>query len=254
MCIGGLDHNRPTPATPDPTFRHVACAIVAAVGYRFWAVILIVVAVIIVGSLYFMQTSGSPRPATYADIGIELGSGRIEYPEHGFSLTTPPGWAAWEPSTGFQDWWGADGLVRIWMEPAPQTDAWWMDSCDIGDECTLERMVEAGGEAFCWIVDDTELASEAGWSSPATPARLTATGVAEQEGWSEISTVVDDLPSGEAAMVRAVDPNGWPQEIWHLSDGDRWNRLFCSMLDSDVEPRSIAETFEFIPNTATEAD
>jgi hypothetical protein len=223
------------------------------VSARAWATVVVVALIIIGGSLYFMQNSGSPPPSTYDDIGIELGSGRIERPEHGFAVTTPPGWTAWEPSTGFQDWWGADTWVRLWMEPEPTSEAWWMSACEIGEECTLERMVGAGGRAFCWVVDDTELAAEAGWSGPAVPAERTATGVAAEDGWSDISTAVDELPSGEAAMVRAVDPNGWPQEIWHLRDGERWNRLLCSMLDHDVDPRSIAETFEFIRDNGTEA-
>ena len=227
------------------------CAIVEDVSYRAWAMVMLVVTLVIIGSIYFLQTTGEPRPETYEDIGVELGGGRVDRSEHGFAVTLPPGWTAWEPSTGFQDWWGADTWVRLWMEPAPtsQSEEWWMGGCGIGEQCTLERMVAAGGEAFCWIVDDTELAAEAGWATPAIPAAQTATGVATQDGWSEIGTAVEDLPSGEAAMVRAVDPNGWPQEIWHLNDGDRWNRLFCSMLDSDVEPRSIAETFEFLPVT-----
>ncbi len=223
------------------------------VSYRAWATILVVVGVIIVGSLWFLQSSGSPRPTTYEEIGTELGSGRIERAEHGFAVTAPAGWTAWEPSTGFQDWWGAGTWVRLWMEPTPTagTQEWWMGTCGIGEDCTLVRMVEAGGEAFCWIVEDDEIAAELGWNSPAEPAEQTATGATDELGWSEVSTAVEDLPSGEAAMVRAVDPNGWPQEIWHFRDGERWNRLLCSMLDSDIEPRSIAETFEFLPLATT---
>ena len=53
--------------------------------------------------------------------------------------------------------------------------------------------------------------------------------------------------SGEASMVRAIDPNGWPQQMWHMTDGDRWFRLICGVLAGDTEPREIAETFEFLP-------
>ncbi|MEX1335857.1 MAG: hypothetical protein AB1Z66_11200 [Candidatus Limnocylindrales bacterium] len=214
---------------------------------RAWATILVIVALIIVGSFAFLQTSGSPRPTTYGDIGTELGSGRIERPEPGFAVTTPHGWTAWEPSTDFQDWWGAGTVVHLWLEPAPEADEWWMGTCDIGEDCTLERMVEAGGEAYCWIVDDTELATDEGWSGPAVPASLTATGLAGQPGWTAIDTTLEVLPSGEAGLVRGVDPNGWSQHIWHLSDGGHWFRLLCGVLDGDVEPRSIAESFEFLP-------
>ena len=224
---------------------------VEGVSYRAWATIIILVAMIILGSIWFLQTSGSPRPSTYEEIGTELGSGRIDLAEHGFAVTTPEGWTAWEPSTDFQDWWGANVWVRLWMEPTPEpgTEEWWMGTCGIGEECTLERMVEVGGEAFCWVVDDSELAAEADWDGPATPAELTATS-AEEQGWTEVSTAVEALPSGEAAMMRATDPNGWPQEIWHLSDGERWHRVFCSVLDSDVEPIQVAQTFEYLPPPA----
>lgn len=220
---------------------------VRAVGYRFWAAIVVVVALIIVGSFFFLETSNSPRPRTYDDIGSELGSGRIVRPEQGFAVTTPPGWMAWEPSTGFQDWWGADTVVHLWMEPAAETETWWMGTCGIGQRCTHERMVEAGGEAYCWIIDDTELANEAAWSGPATPAAQIATGLAAQEGWSEVGTAIETMPNGEAAMVRATDPNGWPQQMWHVTDGDRWFRLMCGLLDSDVQPRTIVESLEFLP-------
>ena len=79
------------------------------------------------------------------------------------------------------------------------------------------------------------------------PAALTATGLAEQEDWTEIGTALEELPSGEASMVRAIDPNGWPQQMWHMTDGDRWFRLICGVLAGDTEPREIAETFEFLP-------
>mgnify|MGYP001816886466 FL=1 len=216
-------------------------------SYRAWGTIIVVVALLIVGSLVFLQTSGSPRPSTYEDIGTELGSGRIERPEAGFAITTPPGWRAWAPSTDWQDWWGAGAVVHLWMEPASDAAEWWMGTCDIGEECDLERMVDAGGHAYCWVLDDTELAAEADWTSPALPAGKTASGLAEQQGWTEIGTAVEALPSGEASVVRAVDPNGWSQEMWYLTDGDRWYRLICGVLDSDVEPRAIAETLEFRP-------
>ena len=47
-------------------------------------------------------------------------------------------------------------------------------------------------------------------------------------------------------MFEAVDPNGWEQSIHHLTDGDRWLRLICGVLDSDVEPGSVARTLEFL--------
>ena len=216
-------------------------------GYRAWATIIVVVALVILGSFLFLQSSGTQRPSTYEDIGSELGSGRIERPDVGFAITAPNGWSAWEPSTGWQDWWGADTVVHLWLEPGSDSETWWMGACDIGEECTRERMVEAGGEAYCWIVDDTELAAQAEWSGPAMPAALTATGLAEQEDWTEIGTALEELPSGEASMVRAVDPNGWPQQTWHMTDGDRWFRLICGVLAGDTEPREIAETFEFLP-------
>lgn len=215
-------------------------------GYRFWAVTFIVVGLVIGASIIFLQTSGAPRPSTYDDIGADLGGGRVERPDVGFAVTAPPGWTAWEPSTGFQDWWGAETRVYLWMEPGATTEEWWMGTCGIGEQCTYERMVEAGGEAYCWVVDDTELAAEADWNSPAIPAALTARGLAEQEGWTAVGTAVEELSDREAGMVRAVDPNGWPQQFWFLTDGDRWFRLMCGVLDSGVEPRSIAETFEFL--------
>ena len=125
---------------------------------------------------------------------------------------------------------------------------------------TASLIVERGGEvrstpitllaaaaAFIGSQIDTELAAEAGWSGPAMPAALTATGLAEQEDWTEIGTALEELPSGEASMVRAIDPNGWPQQMWHITDGDRWFRLICGVLAGDTEPREIAETFEFLP-------
>lgn len=216
-------------------------------SYRAWASIIIAVALTILGSFLFLQSIGTVRPSTYEDIGTEHGGGRIERPDVGFAITTPAGWSAWEPSTGWQDWWGADTVVHLWLEPASEAETWWMGTCDMGEECTRERMVEAGGEAYCWIVDDTEFAAEAEWSGPAMPAALTATGLAEQEGWTEIGTALEELPSGEASMVRAVDPNGWPQQVWHMTDGERWFRLICGVLDGDTEPRQIAEAFEFLP-------
>ncbi len=216
-------------------------------GFRFWAAIVVVVALIVMGSLVFLQANNAARPSTYDDIGNNLGSGRIERPEQGFAVTTPPGWTAWQPSTDFQDWWGAEAVVHLWMEPTPETETWWMSTCGLREECTLERMVAAGGQAYCWILDDTELAAEAEWSGPSIPAAQVATGLASQEGWSEIGTATAELPVGEGAMVRAVDPNGWSQQMWHLTDGDRWFRLMCGVLDSDVEPRAIAETFELLP-------
>ena len=223
------------------------CAIVEDVSYRAWGTIIVVVALIIGGSMLFLQSSGSARPSTYGDIGTELGDGRIERLDIGFAVTAPPGWTAWQPSPAFQDWWGAGTWVHLWMEPAPVTDAWWMGTCDIGEECGYERMVEAGGEAYCWIVDDTDLASEQAWGTVSTPAESTASGLAGQEGWSDFDTAVEQLPNGAASVVRATDPTGWPQEIWHLSDGKRWYRVLCGILDSDVEPATIAESFEFLP-------
>mgnify|MGYP001811938795 CR=1 FL=1 len=214
---------------------------------RAWGTILVIVALLTVGSLVFLQNRGAPRPSTYEDIGTELGSGRIERPDVGIAVTTPAGWAAWQPSTDFQDWWNAGTWVHLWMEPEATTDEWWMGTCDIGQDCDLERMVTAGGEAYCWVADDTELAAEAGWRSPATPARDIAAGLAAQEGWSAIETAVEELPNGEASVLRAVDPNGWQQEIWHLTDGARWYRVLCGVLDSDLQPRTLSETFEFMP-------
>jgi hypothetical protein len=217
------------------------------VSYRAWGTIIAIVALMIVGAMLFLQTSGSARPTSYADIGTELGDGRIERSDIGFAVTTPPGWTAWQPSPAFQDWWGAGTWVHLWMEPAPTRDTWWMGTCDIGEACAYERMVAAGGEAYCWIVDDTDLASEQAWGTVSTPAESTASGLAGQEGWSDFDTAVEQLPNGAASVVRATDPNGWPQEIWHLSDGERWYRVLCGILDSDVEPATIAESFEFLP-------
>ena len=216
-------------------------------SYRAWGTIIVVVALIIVGSVVFLQTSNSPRPSTHEDIGTELGGGRIELPDAGIAITTPSDWTAWRPSTSWQDWWAAGTVVHLWMEPSSDAEEWWMGTCGIGEDCTLDRMVAAGGEAYCWIVDDTELAAEAEWSGPASPAARTAAGLAEQEGWTEIGTALEQLPSGEASVVRAVDPNGWPQWMWHLTDGERWSRLICSVLDGETDPRAIAETLEFLP-------
>lgn len=217
---------------------------------RAWTTIVVVVVLIIAGSLVFLQTSGAPRPTTYSEIGAELGSGHIERPGPGFAVTTPPGWTAWAPSTDFQDWWGAGTVVHLWMEPAGQTEDWWMGTCGIGEDCTLERMVAAGGEAYCWIIDDSELAAEDGWSGPAVPAALTADGLAEQPGWTDLEASLEVLPDGTAGLVRGVDPNGWSQQVWHFNDRERWFRLLCGVLDSEVEPRAIAETFEFLPTPA----
>ena len=227
--------------------RRIGCAIVEDVSYRAWGTIIVVVALIIGGSVLFLQSSGSPRPTTYADIGTELGDGRVERQDIGFAVTTPPGWTAWQPSPSFQDWWGAGTWVHLWMEPTPVSDEWWMGTCDIGEECAYERMVAAGGEAYCWVVDDTEFAAEAEWSDVRVPAVETATGLADLEGWSVFETALEELPRSTASVVRAVDPNGWPQEIWHLTDGERWYRILCGILDSDVEPAGIAESFEILP-------
>ena len=220
---------------------------------RAWATLIAVVAFIIAGSLYFLQASGAARPSAYGDIGLEVGRGRIELPDAGFALTAPPGWLAWDPSTGFQDWWGADQVVQLWLEPAGDDETWWMGTCGIGEQCTRERMVEAGGEAYCWVIDDTELAAEAGWNSSAVPAALTATSLAEQGGWTDIRTANVELPAGRASVVRGVDPNGWLQEMYYLNDGERWFRLICGVLESDVEPISVAETFEFLPASSEPA-
>jgi hypothetical protein len=216
-----------------------------------WGTVVVVVMLIIIGSAFYLQSSGTPRPRTYADIGMALGGGRVERPDPGFAITIPPGWQAWAPSTGWQDWWGADTVVQLWLEPSSDAETWWMSTCDVGEECTRERMVEAGGEAYCWVLDDTALAVEAEWKGPPDPAAATAGGLAEQDGWTQVGTAATELLSGEASMVRAVDPNGWPQEMWHVTDGDRWFRLICGMLDSDIEPRSIAETIEFLPLAPT---
>jgi hypothetical protein len=217
------------------------------VSRRAWVILVGVVAVIIIGSLTFLTNSGTPRPMTYGDIGTELGTGRIERPEIGFAVTTPPGWHAWEPSTRFQDWWGADEVVHLWMEPANDRAEWWMGTCGVGEACTRERMVEAGGQAYCWFVDDTQIARDGEWTGLSTPLELAAGGLSEEDGWLELSTAVEDLPSGQAGVIEVVDPNGWQQTVHHHTDGERWFRHICGVLDSDVDPRSIAESFEFLP-------
>lgn len=212
---------------------------------RAWATILVIVVGLIVVSLVFLQTVNPPRPTTYAEIGPELGSGRIERTEQGFAVTTPEGWTAWAPAASFQDWWGSDRVVQLWMEPAAESETWWMSACGIGDECTRERMVEAGGEAYCWILEDTELAEELGWSGPDDPMGLTVE-TAEREEWTDVRTATEELPAGTAGVFEAIDPNGWEQSIRYVTDGERWLRLLCGVLDSDVEADSIARTLEFL--------
>ena len=213
---------------------------------RAWLTILAVVVVIIVGSLFFLQNANEPVPTTYEEIGAEIGSGRIERAEAGFAVTTPEGWRSWDPSTTFQDWWGAGTLMLLWMEPAAETEEWWLSACSVGEECTRERMVEAGGEAYCWYIDDTELAGEEGWSDPVAAAEILTTAFEDDGNWTDVRTTSTDLPSGPAGIVSATDPNGWQQVIYHLSDGDRWYRQICGLLESDLDPGTVAATFEFL--------
>ena len=49
-------------------------------SYRAWTFLIVVLAILIVGSLYFLQVGVPSRPTTYDDIGTELGSGRVEQP------------------------------------------------------------------------------------------------------------------------------------------------------------------------------
>ena len=79
----------------------------------------------------------------------------------------------------------------------------------------------AGGEAWCWFVDDSRVARDGKWASLSIPLELAANGLSEEDGWQ--------------------------QTVHHHTDGERWFRHTCGVLDSDVDPRSIAESFEFLP-------
>ena len=215
-------------------------------SYRAWTFLIAVVAILIVGSLYFLQVGVPSRPTTYDDIGAELGSGRVEQPAAGFAITTPEGWLAWEPSHDFQDWWGASQVVRLWMEPRSEADDWWMADCGIADDCTREHMIAAGGEAYCWVIEDTATARDDGWTEVATPVDL-STAALTADGWTDVTGSTEALPNGAAGFVSATDPNGWRQSFISVSDGDRWLRLICGVLDSDVDPLTIASTLEFLP-------
>ena len=169
----------------------------------------------------------------FSAIGPLLGSGHVEWSEHGVVITVPDDWAIREarPETAGalegMEWLQQDGVSALAVKPPT-------------------------GDGSCWFVSDDP--AERG--EPVHLSRWAAANDAEADGWQLLGRSRVDLPAGPAFRIELEGPE--TTRVTYVLRGHLGiYALICTAPKTDqagTDPwLPIAETIAFLPDAATGA-
>jgi len=171
--------------------------------------------------------------------------GRVEMPEHGFALTLPDDWVAFDTAADAASQLGA---ASDFLDPV----LWSAD--DGRPQAMLANAASQGAQLFLGHATSTDLCFVGAFPVSAMPAHDFADQVYEQ--WVDNPAALDVEPpqriylrTGLAYRIRVVDSTSTrTQSTYVLAVGDVVLSVLCSTDDRpEADSLSIAESFEFLP-------